>query len=151
DARCTRKLELLVDTLSIPGFCQRRSQIAAVEGEALGQAREHVGRGDVQSIGKVRAVHGASKRLAVAVIVCPQRRLVRGKRVVPVTSCAVRQAFGRGDLFEARPRRGESLRRSGDRLALRWYARVELESTVLHLQVIRLPQPVDPSLADVAP
>jgi hypothetical protein len=63
----------------------------------------------------------------------------------------VRQPFGLGDLGEVRPRRGHSFGRPRHRLPLERDARVQLERAVLDLYVVRLPQPVDPSLADVAP
>src|SRR5438093_5351605 len=66
-------------------------------------------------------------------------------------SVRIRHAGACRNLLKLRPRGGQSLGRPGNRLSLRRNAWVELKCTMLHLQIVRLPQFVDPSLADIAP
>jgi hypothetical protein len=145
------EVELRFDPLAIATLRQRLAQLAAIQANGVSQAGEHVRGGDVRAIDKVGAVHTAAKRLAISLPVGPQRGLVGRHRVVPVGARPVRQPFAVGDLFEVRSRGCQPLRRPGNLLSFQGNTRVELERAVLHLQVIRLPQPVDPSLADVAP
>src|SRR5215210_3088422 len=77
DAGLARVLELLLDLVSICALGQDRAQRVAVQPVRLGEAGQHVRQGDVQPVDEVGAVYGASEGLAAALVVGPQRCLVR--------------------------------------------------------------------------
>ena len=63
----------------------------------------------------------------------------------------MRQSFSVGSLLELGAGRRHAPWSPGHGLSLECDTGVELEGAMLHLQVIRLAQPVDPRLADVTP
>jgi hypothetical protein len=68
-----------------------------------------------------------------------------------VLALPVLEPLSTGNLAEPSPRRRHALRRPRNDLPLQRHARMQLERKVLDLEVVLRPEPVDPSLADVAP
>jgi len=68
-----------------------------------------------------------------------------------VGALAIGEAFGAGNFLKTGARGRDTFGWPWDGLTLWRNARMELERAVLDLNVVFEPQPVDPSLADVAP
>ncbi len=95
-----RFLELLQDSPAIPTLLQRNTQVIGVQIEALRDGQQHIGRGDVDVIGEVRSVERPPKVIALPLLIGPERRLVRGSRVVPVGAPPNFESLGSGDFLE---------------------------------------------------
>jgi hypothetical protein len=92
DPDCPRLFVLLLDAIPIAAIGQRRSKVACVEADVLGNLRQYVGRSDVPVLDEVGAINPLAERIARAPFVRPFGRLVGGRGVVPVAPSAVLQA-----------------------------------------------------------